>query len=203
MTTSLSASAVHRIGHVLLDEHVLGFEPLVVEIIGDRLVGVVEIVIGAAMDEFERAAVGRLADGDVAVRRVLRRLRERHCGLVIEAVIVGRREDRHRQAVGLQAFLVDVGFDLLERRRDGVEGLVPGAGALDVDDRPLRSASCPRRTTSPGCAGAAPGAIGSGAAGAAARRRAAAGAGFARLGLAGAADLRECDCDSRRPRCGQ
>ena len=45
-----------RIRHVFLDEHVLGLEPLVVEIIGDRLVSIVEVVIRAAMDEFERLA---------------------------------------------------------------------------------------------------------------------------------------------------
>ena len=87
------------------------------------------------MDEFERVALRRLADGDFAVRRVLRRLGDRHGGLELEAGIVGRGEDRHRQAVGLEALLVDIGFELLERRGDRLEGVVPGAGALHVHDR--------------------------------------------------------------------
>jgi L-ascorbate metabolism protein UlaG (beta-lactamase superfamily) len=69
------------IGHILLDEHVLGFEPLLVEIVGDRLVGIVQSVIRAAMDEFERVAFRRGADGDVAARRIFRRLGDTDGGL--------------------------------------------------------------------------------------------------------------------------
>ena len=63
-----------RIGQVLLDEHVLGLEPSLIEIVGDRLVGIVQSVIRAAMDEFERMAFGRSADADFAMRRIFWRL---------------------------------------------------------------------------------------------------------------------------------
>src|SRR5882672_9580030 len=39
-----------RVGDVFLDEGILGFELLVVEVIGDGLIGVVHIVVGTAMD---------------------------------------------------------------------------------------------------------------------------------------------------------
>src|SRR5580704_19321478 len=58
-----------RIGLILLDEQVLGLEPFFVEIIGDRLVGVVQLVVGAVMDEFQGMALGRLADRNIAARR--------------------------------------------------------------------------------------------------------------------------------------
>src|SRR5271169_1361987 len=134
----LAGLGLDRIGHIFLDEHVLGFELLVIEIIGDRLVGIVEVVIRAAMDEFQRRALRRLADKHIAMRRVLGGFGNRNGGFVFEAGIVGRGEDRHRQAARLDALLVEIGVDLLERSGDGVEGLVPAARPLDVNYRLCR-----------------------------------------------------------------
>src|SRR3569623_472815 len=56
---------LERIGDVVLDEAVLGFHFLVVEIVGDGLVGVVHVVVGAAMDELQHLAFRRLCDAHV------------------------------------------------------------------------------------------------------------------------------------------
>ena len=85
------------IGEVLLDEGVLGFQLLVVEVIGDRLIGVVHVVVGAAMDEFQRLALGRFADAHV-LGQVLRVLLDRDLGQEGEAGVVGRGVDDHRIA---------------------------------------------------------------------------------------------------------
>src|SRR5204863_5258361 len=55
--------------------------------------------------------------------------------MIFETRIVARGEDRHRQAVWLDAFLVEIAFDLLERASDDFEGFVPAPGAFDIDDR--------------------------------------------------------------------
>src|SRR5260370_3127805 len=59
--------SLQRVGDVFLDEGILGFELLVVEVIGDGLIGVVHIVVGTAMDKLQRLAVGRFADAHVLV----------------------------------------------------------------------------------------------------------------------------------------
>jgi len=90
-----------------------------------------EVVIGAAMDEFERlafTATGRAgcrhAAGFSALRRSVPPPR-------IEAVSSVRREDRHRQAVGLDALLVEIDLVIfLKRAGDVSKGLVPGCRCL-------------------------------------------------------------------------
>ena len=130
---------LHRIGGIFLDEQILGVELLVVEVIGDRLVGRIHRVVGAAMDELERPAGRRLADGDVAFRRVVRRCRDRHRGPNVEAGVVGLGVDRHRRAGRLDALLVEIFVERLE----GVDQRVEGALShllwpLQVDDGALR-----------------------------------------------------------------
>ncbi len=136
----------HRVGGVFLDEGVGRIEPLLVEIIGDRLVGVVHRVVGAAVSELERLAAGRLADGDVALRQLLRLLGDRHRGLELEAGVVRLGVDRHGRAGALDALLVQQRIDRLERIDQVVERLVPGAVALQIDDGLWASASPLRRT---------------------------------------------------------
>ncbi len=67
-----------KVGEIFLDDEVLGVEPLLVEIGGDRLIGRFDLVIGAAMLEFERLAGGRSADADALgqFRRAFRRRRQ-------------------------------------------------------------------------------------------------------------------------------
>src|SRR5882757_1684074 len=86
-----------RVGDVFLDEGILGFELLVVEVIGDGLIGVVHIVVGTAMDELQRLAVGRFADAHV-LGQVLRVLLDRNFGEERKTGIVGRSVDDHRIA---------------------------------------------------------------------------------------------------------
>src|SRR5882757_1504944 len=83
-----------RIGDVFLDEGVLGFEFLVVEVIGDGLIGVVHIVVGAAMDEFQGLAVGRFADAHL-LGQVFGVLIDRDFRQKSEPRVVGRRIDDH------------------------------------------------------------------------------------------------------------
>src|SRR5712692_3352422 len=83
-----------RVGDVFLDEGVLGFEFLVVEMIGDGLIGVVHIVVGAAMDEFQGLAVGRFADAHV-LGQILRILIDRHFREVGESGVIGGGIDDH------------------------------------------------------------------------------------------------------------
>src|SRR6266851_8403418 len=97
-----------RVGDVFLDEGILGFELLVVEVIGDGLVGVVHIVVGTAMDKLQGFAVGRFADAHV-LGEVLRVLFDRDFGQKREAGIVRRGIDDHRIARGLDALLVEQG----------------------------------------------------------------------------------------------
>src|SRR5262245_22622005 len=52
---------LQRIGGVFFDKGVLGLKFLVVEVVGDRLVGVVHVVVGAAVDELQRLAIRRIA----------------------------------------------------------------------------------------------------------------------------------------------
>src|SRR5882724_3900403 len=85
------------IGDVFLDEGVFGFELFVVEVIGDRLIGVVHVVVGAAMDELQRLAVGRFTDAHV-LGQVLRVLLDRNFGEKRKTGIVGRGVDDHRIA---------------------------------------------------------------------------------------------------------
>src|SRR6516165_3232102 len=108
-----------RVLHVLLDEHILWFELLLVEIIGDQLIGRVHVVIGAAMDELERFARWRLADRDPAVRRHGGRLRHRYCGLKMEAGVVRLGVDDHRRTAGLETQLGHGAVDGLEAVDDG------------------------------------------------------------------------------------
>src|SRR3981189_2437797 len=79
---------LQRVGDVFLDEGILGFELLVVEVIGDGLIGVVHIVVGAAMDKLQRLALGRFADAH-ALGQVLRVLIDRNFRQIREAGIVG------------------------------------------------------------------------------------------------------------------
>src|SRR5882672_1137486 len=70
---------LQRVGDVFLDEGILGFQLLVVEMIGDGLIGVVHIVVGTAMDKLQRLAVRRFADAHVP-GQVLRLLIDRNLG---------------------------------------------------------------------------------------------------------------------------
>src|SRR6267143_7120844 len=99
---------LQRVGDVFLDEGILGFELLVVEVIGDGLIGVVHIVVGTAMDKLQRFAVGRFAHAHV-LGEVLRVLFDRDFGQKREAGIVRRRIDDHRISRGLDALLVEQG----------------------------------------------------------------------------------------------
>src|ERR1700722_7721578 len=76
------------VGDVFLDEGVLGLEFLVVEVIGDGLVGVVHIVVGSAMDDFFGLVLGRFADAHV-FGQVFRILIDRNFRKIGEAGIVG------------------------------------------------------------------------------------------------------------------
>jgi hypothetical protein len=80
----------YRIGHILLDEHVLRFKPLVSEKVGNRLIGIVQSAVRAAMHKFERMALRRCADGDVVARRAFRRLGERKSGFELNAFVIRR-----------------------------------------------------------------------------------------------------------------
>jgi hypothetical protein len=82
------------------------------------------------MNKLERMALRGLADGDVAARRILGCLGNRDLGLVLEAGGVGLGEDRHRWTVGLDAFLFEIGSELLKRVGHGLEGVVPRPRAL-------------------------------------------------------------------------
>src|SRR5258707_4988154 len=97
-----------RVGDVFLDEGILGFELLVVEGIGDGLIGIVHIVVGTAMDELQRLALGRFAHAHV-LGQILRILIDRHFREVGEAGIVGGGIDDHRIACRLDALLVEQG----------------------------------------------------------------------------------------------
>src|SRR6266436_686026 len=71
--------SLQRVGDVFLDEGILGFELLVVEVIGDGLIGVVHIVVGTAMDELQRLAVGRRIDDHRIARGLDALLVEQGC----------------------------------------------------------------------------------------------------------------------------
>src|SRR6202040_591593 len=51
-----------RIGKIFLDEAVLRFEAFFIEKSSDEIVGRIDIVVGAAMQELHRLAGGRLAN---------------------------------------------------------------------------------------------------------------------------------------------
>src|SRR3979411_539555 len=95
-----------RVGDVFLDEGILGFELLVVEVIGDGLIGVVHIVVRTAMDKLQRLAVGRFADAHV-LGEVLRILFARDFRKVREAGIVRGGVDDHRIAGWIDALIVE------------------------------------------------------------------------------------------------
>ena len=106
-----------------------------VEIVGDRFVGIVQAVIGAAMHEFKRVSLRRGADGDFAMRRIFRRLGDRNGGLELKAGVVGRGEDGHRLAVDLRPSLSTYALSFFNAVGDGLEGVVPSAGAFEEHDR--------------------------------------------------------------------
>ena len=81
------------------------------------------------MDEFQRLALGRVADAHV-LGQVLRLLVDRDLGQEREAGIVGRGVDDHGIARCLDALLVEQPGQRLERIDQGVEGRVPIGGAL-------------------------------------------------------------------------
>ena len=58
------------------------------------------------MDELQRLAAGRKANLDVALGQILRRLGDRHRGLVLETGVVGLGVNRHRRAFPFDAQFV-------------------------------------------------------------------------------------------------
>ena len=77
------------------------------------------------MHEFERMALRRGADGDVAARCAFRRLGERKSGFELEAFVIRRGKDCYRQTVGLEALLIDEASERLESLGDCLECGVP------------------------------------------------------------------------------
>src|SRR6478609_7743520 len=84
--------SLERIGDIFLDEHVLCLELLVVEVIGDRFIGVVHVVVGATMGELQRLAFRRLPHGQ-SLRQIFGRFLDRHLRLERKSGVVGRRVD--------------------------------------------------------------------------------------------------------------
>ncbi len=87
------------------------------------------------MNEFQRPAAGRLADTDVAPRRLLRQFHNRHRCLKRKAGVVGCGINGHRRTVGPKPLFGDKGIYRLERIDDGFERSIPVAVAAKVHNR--------------------------------------------------------------------
>ena len=104
------------------------------------------------MDELERLAGWRLADGDVTFRRIGRRSCDRHRGFEREPSVIGLGINGHGGARRFDAGLIQIFVERLEGVDQRIEGAIPFAGAFQVDDGALGSiTSSPK--ASPGCSG--------------------------------------------------